>query len=43
MMKKLPVILILMAILVPSMIGYVHKSREVQARYDETALSSEQF
>ncbi len=43
MMKKLPIILILMAVLVPSMLGYVKKSKEVQARYDETAVSSEQF
>lgn len=39
MMKKLPIILILMAILVPSMLGYVKKSKEVQARYDDTITS----
>lgn len=39
MMKNLPIILILMAILVPSMLGYVKKSKEVQARYDEQAAS----
>lgn len=39
MMKSLPIILILMAILVPSMLGYVKKSRDAQARYDEKASS----
>lgn len=39
MTKKLPIILILMAILVPSMLGYVKKSRESQARYDEMQSS----
>lgn len=39
MMKSLPIILILMAILVPSMLGYVKKSKEAQARYDEKASS----
>lgn len=39
MMKKLPIIFILMAILVPSMLGYVKKSKEAQARYDEARAS----
>lgn len=39
MMKNLPVILILMAILVPSMLGYVKKSKEAQARYNEKTAS----
>lgn len=39
MMKNLPIILILMAILVPSMLGYVKKSKEMQARYDSTSAS----
>lgn len=39
MMKNLPIILILMAILVPSMLGYVKKSKEMQARYDEKQAS----
>lgn len=37
MMKNLPIILILMAILVPSMLGYVKKSKEMQARYNDTS------
>lgn len=32
MMKSFPIILILMAILVPSMLGYVKKSKEAEAR-----------
>lgn len=32
MMKKLFIFLMLMAILVPSMLGYVKKSKEAQAR-----------
>ncbi len=39
MMKNLPIILILIAILVPSMLGYVKKSKEAQARYDDTMSS----
>lgn len=39
MMKSLPIILILIAILVPSTLGYVKKSKEVQARYDDTQAS----
>ncbi len=39
MMKKLPIIFILMAILVPSMLGYVKKSKEMQARYDAKSAS----
>lgn len=39
MMKKFPIILILMAILVPSMLGYVKKSKAAQERYDETRAS----
>ncbi|MDE7365189.1 MAG: hypothetical protein K2N27_09995 [Ruminococcus sp.] len=39
MMKKLFIFLMLMAILVPSMLGYVKKSKEAQARYDEKQAS----
>lgn len=37
MIKK--ILLILMAILVPSMLGYVKKAKEAQARYDDTRAS----
>lgn len=37
MTKKLPIILILMAILVPSMLGYVKKSKAARERYAETS------
>ncbi len=39
MMKSFPIILILMAILVPSMLGYVKKAKEVQAQRDVTMSS----
>lgn len=39
MTKNLPIILILIAILVPSMLGYVKKAKEVQAQYDDTMSS----
>lgn len=39
MTKNLPIILILMAILVPSMLGYVKKSKEVRTRADEAYTS----
>lgn len=38
-MNKL-LILILAAILVPSMLGYVKKSKEAQARYEEYSSSA---
>ena len=41
-MHKFAFILILAAILVPSMLGYVKKSREVQERY-ESAISSDEY
>lgn len=34
-MHKFAIILILAAILVPSMIGYVHKAKEAQASYED--------
>lgn len=43
MMKNLPIILILIAILVPSMLGYVKKSKEAQARYDDTMSSYDYY
>jgi len=42
-MHKFAFILILAAILVPSMLGYVKKSKEVQARYEEKAATIEDY
>lgn len=41
-MHKFAFILILAAILVPSMIGYVSKARAVEERY-ESAVSSDEY
>ncbi len=35
-MRKFSILFLLFAILVPSMLGYVKKSKEVQARYEDT-------
>lgn len=42
-MHKFAIILILAAILVPSMIGYVKKSKEVQARYEDTVIYEDYY
>ncbi len=42
-MHKFAFIMILAAILVPAMVGYVHKAREVQERVDEKAVSYDEY
>ncbi len=42
-MRKFSILFLLLTILVPSMLGYVKKSKEVQMRYEDTVTAYDDY